>query len=126
MACWVEVIREEENRLRETYAEIRREHACSDDEVGEDEAGHSKGEEDWFAIIYTLLALSFRSLILLQLTRMKRAINHFLRPPQIRVHFFDITLLVSRDELFRLLQPGRGDEERAGEDWSICVHYHDG
>jgi len=37
---------------------------------------------------------------------MKRAINHFLRPPKIRVHFFDITLLVPRDELLCLLEPG--------------------
>ena len=46
---------------------------------------------------------------------MKRAINHLLRPPQLRVHFLDFALLVARDKLFRLLETCGGDEKRAGE-----------
>jgi len=49
-------IEEREIVLRETYAKIRRQHACGDDEVGEDEAGHAKGEKDWFAIVCAPLA----------------------------------------------------------------------
>lgn len=47
-------------------------------------------------------------------TRVESRIHNFLGLPYLRCHRLDMSLLVGSDEIFRIFEPGGGDEESPG------------